>query len=40
MGLDATNKWQGETQREWGAPIVMDEAVKAKVDAMWCTLGL
>jgi 4-hydroxy-3-polyprenylbenzoate decarboxylase len=40
MGLDATNKWQGETQREWGTPIVMDKAVKAKVDAMWGDLGL
>ncbi len=40
MGLDATNKWPGETQREWGTPIVMDEAVKAKVDAMWGELGL
>jgi len=40
MGLDATNKWPGETQREWGTPIVMDEAVKAKVDAMWSELGL
>jgi 4-hydroxy-3-polyprenylbenzoate decarboxylase len=40
MGLDATNKWQGETQREWGTPIVMDDSVKAKVDAMWSELGL
>ena len=40
MGLDATNKWQGETQREWGTPIVMDASVKAKVDAMWTELGL
>ena len=40
MGLDATNKWPGETQREWGTPIVMDAAVKAKVDAMWDELGL
>jgi 4-hydroxy-3-polyprenylbenzoate decarboxylase len=40
MGLDATNKWPGETQREWGSPIVMDAAVKAKVDAMWGELGL
>lgn len=40
MGLDATNKFPGETQREWGTPIVMDEAVKAKVDAMWDELGL
>jgi 4-hydroxy-3-polyprenylbenzoate decarboxylase len=40
MGLDATNKWPGESQREWGTPIVMDDAVKAKVDAMWSELGL
>ncbi|MCC2681766.1 MAG: 3-octaprenyl-4hydroxybenzoate decarboxylase [Nitrosospira multiformis] len=40
MGLDATNKWPGETTREWGKPIVMDEAVKAKVDEMWEELGL
>jgi len=35
VGFDATNKWPGETQREWGRPIVMDQAVLAKVDAMW-----
>ncbi len=40
MGIDATNKWPGETTREWGTPIVMDAAVKAKVDAMWQDLGL
>ncbi|MFQ6690195.1 UbiD family decarboxylase, partial [Bordetella pertussis] len=40
MGLDATNKWPGETSREWGTPIHMDEAVKRRVDAMWDTLGL
>jgi 4-hydroxy-3-polyprenylbenzoate decarboxylase len=40
MGLDATNKWPGETQREWGRPIVMDADVKARVDAMWQNLGL
>ena len=40
MGMDATNKWPGETTREWGVPIVMDEAVKARVDAMWGELGL
>jgi 4-hydroxy-3-polyprenylbenzoate decarboxylase len=40
MGLDATNKWPGETQREWGTPIVMDDATKTKVDAMWDELGL
>jgi 4-hydroxy-3-polyprenylbenzoate decarboxylase len=40
MGLDATNKWPGETQREWGEPIVMDEAVKQRVDEMWNELGV
>jgi 4-hydroxy-3-polyprenylbenzoate decarboxylase len=40
MGLDATNKWPGETTREWGRPIVMDDAVRRRVDAMWTELGL
>ena len=40
MGLDATNKWPGETTRQWGRPIVMDGAVKARVDALWSELGL
>lgn len=40
MGMDATNKWPGETDREWGEPIVMDEAVKARVDAIWDELGI
>lgn len=40
MGLDATNKWEGETTREWGQPIVMDEAVTERVDAIWDSLGL
>jgi 4-hydroxy-3-polyprenylbenzoate decarboxylase len=40
MGLDATHKWKGETDREWGRPIHMDEAVKQKIDAMWGSLGL
>lgn len=40
MGMDATNKWQGETSREWGTTMTMDEAVKARVDAMWGELGL
>jgi len=40
MGLDATNKWPGETQREWGTPIVMDQAVKDRVDQIWGELGL
>ncbi len=40
MGIDATNKWPGETQRQWGRPIAMDAAVKARVDAIWKDLGL
>ena len=40
MGLDATNKWPGETDREWGTPIVMDEAVKTRVDDLWDELGI
>jgi 4-hydroxy-3-polyprenylbenzoate decarboxylase len=40
MGIDATNKWPGETQREWGSPIRMDEAVKRRVDELWPRLGL
>jgi len=40
MGIDATNKWPGETTREWGTPIVMDAAVKARVDDLWPSLGL
>jgi 4-hydroxy-3-polyprenylbenzoate decarboxylase len=40
MGLDATNKWEGETQREWGVPIRMDDDVKARVDAIWDELGI
>jgi len=40
MGMDATNKWQGETTREWGRAIEKDEAVIKKVDAIWDKLGL
>ena len=40
MGLDATNKWPGETQREWGTPITMDAATKTRVDSIWQELGL
>jgi 4-hydroxy-3-polyprenylbenzoate decarboxylase len=40
IGFDATNKWPGETQREWGRPIQMDEAVKRRVDGIWDSLGL
>lgn len=40
MGIDATNKWPGETTREWGVPIEMDANIKSKVDAIWDELGL
>jgi 4-hydroxy-3-polyprenylbenzoate decarboxylase len=40
MGIDATNKWPGETGRRWGRPIVMDSAVKRRVDSLWRELGL
>lgn len=40
MGLDATNKWPGETNREWGTPIVMDSAVKERIDTLWDELGI
>ncbi|MBN9541688.1 MAG: hypothetical protein BGN99_06800 [Alphaproteobacteria bacterium 65-37] len=40
IGLDATDKLPGETNREWGRQIRMDQAVIDKVDAMWGELGL
>ena len=40
MGIDATNKWPGETAREWGRPIAMDPAVAARVDALLRELSL
>lgn len=40
MGMDATNKWPGETTREWGEPIEMDADVKQRVDELWDDLGI
>lgn len=40
MGMDATNKWPGETDREWGEPIVMSEDVKQRVDQLWDELNI
>ncbi|KTD66332.1 4-hydroxy-3-polyprenylbenzoate decarboxylase [Legionella spiritensis] len=40
MGMDATGKWPGETQREWGKPIEMDENVLRTVADYWDKLGL
>jgi len=40
IGLDATNKWPGETSREWGSEIAMDADVVRRVDEMWGKLGV
>lgn len=40
MGLDATNKWPGETQREWGRPMSMDASVRQRMTALAQQLGL
>ena len=40
MGIDATNKHPGETDREWGDPIVMSDEVIAKIDSIWSELGI
>lgn len=40
IGLDATNKWPGETQRPWGTPIHGDPLVKQRIDALWDELGI
>jgi 4-hydroxy-3-polyprenylbenzoate decarboxylase len=38
VGFDATNKWPGETTREWGKPIVMSPEIIKKVDSIWDSL--
>ncbi len=38
VGFDATNKWPGETTREWGRPIVMSPEIIKKVDSIWDSL--
>lgn len=38
VGFDATNKWPGETNREWGRPIIMSPEIIKKVDDMWDSL--
>ncbi|MGK2946060.1 MAG: 4-hydroxy-3-polyprenylbenzoate decarboxylase [Candidatus Malihini olakiniferum] len=40
MGLDATSKWLGETQRKWGHPIKKDPKVCARIDAIWNELAI
>ncbi len=40
MGIDATNKWPGETDREWGRPATMSDEVKRRIDGIWGELGI
>jgi len=40
IGLDATGKWPGETNRQWGRPISMDEDTRRKIDEIWPMLGI
>ncbi|GAA5524300.1 3-octaprenyl-4-hydroxybenzoate carboxy-lyase [Microbulbifer aestuariivivens] len=40
IGFDATNKWPGETDREWGQPIERDPAIVKKIDEIWDQLGI
>ena len=38
--MDATHKWEGETDREWGRTIGMDAGTRERVDQLWATLGI
>ncbi len=38
VGFDATNKWPGETNREWGRTITMKPEVVSRVDSLWDSL--
>ncbi|WP_068546245.1 4-hydroxy-3-polyprenylbenzoate decarboxylase [Thalassotalea crassostreae] len=40
MGMDATNKWPGETDREWGTPMSMTDEIKDYVDTIWDDLDI
>ncbi len=40
IGFDATNKWPGETDREWGRPLRMSEEIVKRVDTMWDELDI
>ncbi|MEM9397939.1 MAG: 3-octaprenyl-4-hydroxybenzoate decarboxylase, partial [Pseudomonadota bacterium] len=40
VGMDATNKWQGETDREWGTAIRMSDEVSERVEAIWSDLDI
>ncbi len=40
LGIDATTKWPGESDRQWGRPIAMSESVIARIDSIWAALGI
>ena len=40
IGIDATTKWPGETDRQWGRPIEMTGEIKSRVDKLWSELGI
>lgn len=40
MGIDATNKWPAETQRNWGEPMAQDASVVDKIDSIWSQLEI
>jgi 4-hydroxy-3-polyprenylbenzoate decarboxylase len=40
MGMDATNKLPGETNREWGKPIKRDPKIVERIDEIWASLGI
>lgn len=40
MGLDATDKWSGETDREWGRPITRNDDIVKRVDERWAEYGI
>ena len=39
-GFDATNKWPGETDREWGRSITMSREISDRIDDIWSSLGI
>ena len=40
MGMDATNKLPGESNREWGRPIERDPEIVERIDEIWESLGI
>jgi len=40
IGFDATGKWPGESDRDWGRPIRMSDEVRRRIDDLWNELGI